>query len=496
MNIFTNITSFNADVHTPVELYMSLRNHYRKTCLLESNDYHSRSDSKSFIGLDPIVEIKLENNKIIITGEIRNEIIKLNTNESASVQIQAVFDSFKFTESSPSYNGFFGRIGFEFSLLSESHIEKVDSTIGLPDVHFFLFKNIIVIDHFRDNGSIISNSLSEEKSDSVLIDSLLSKRPFTDLPFEIIGEEKSDFTDAEFKALVEKTQGHCLRGDVFQLVVSNAFSQGFFGDDFQVYRQLRRLNPSPYLFYFDFEEYRLFGSSPEAQLIISDGKAEIHPIAGTVPKTGDNLIDDERIRFLVNDEKENAEHTMLVDLARNDLSKDCSEVKVETYKEVQHFSHVIHLVSKVTGKLRKVSPFPVLNSSFPAGTLSGTPKPKALELISKYERSTRDFYGGAIGIIGSKGNLNMAIVIRSLLSKNNVLHYRAGAGVVLNSISESETQEVHHKLRAVRTAISVANVGTVGSVGTVVPVGSVGIGHALSQHPQHPNNPNPSPTQK
>ena len=454
MNMYTNITSFNADVHTPVELYMSLRNHYRKTCLLESNDYHSRSDSKSFIGLEPIVEIKLEKTKIIISGECRNEILELNPNESAAVQIQSVFDSFKFDSNSPSYNGFFGRIGFEFSLLSENHIEKIDSTLGLPDVHFFLFKNIIVIDHFRDNGIVISNSLTEENPDPVLIDTLLSKRPFTDLPFEVIGEETSDFTDAEFKTLVEKTQEHCLRGDVFQLVVSNAFSQGFFGDDFQVYRQLRRLNPSPYLFYFDFEEYRLFGSSPEAQLIISDGKAEIHPIAGTVPKTGDSAVDDERIQFLVKDEKENAEHTMLVDLARNDLSKDCEYVKVETYKEVQHFSHVIHLVSKVTGELSEVSPFPVLNSSFPAGTLSGTPKPKALELIAKYEKSTRDYYGGALGIIGSNGDLNMAIVIRSLLSKNNVLHYRAGAGVVLNSISESEVQEVHHKLRAVRTAIS------------------------------------------
>lgn len=454
MNIYTQKSSFNADVHTPVELYMSLRNHYRKTCLLESNDYHSRSDSKSFIGLDPIVEIRVENNEIIVSSEYETKVIHLNVNQSAAEQIQKVLNSFTFESDSPSFNGFFGRIGFEFALLDENHITKKKSTLELPDIHFFLFKYVIVIDHFRDNGMVITNSFIKGNTDTVEIDMLLSKRPFTDLPFETIGEETSDFTDAEFKLLVEKSQAHCMRGDVFQLVVSNAFSQEFFGDDFQVYRQLRRLNPSPYLFYFDFEEYRLFGSSPEAQLIISEGKAEIHPIAGTVPKTGEILIDNERIQFLINDEKENAEHTMLVDLARNDLSKDCSIVRVETYKEVQHFSHVIHLVSKVTGQLQKVNPFPVLNSSFPAGTLSGTPKPKALELIANYEKSTRDFYGGAIGLIGANGDLNMAIVIRSILSKNNRLHYRAGAGVVLDSISESETQEVHHKLRAVKTAIN------------------------------------------
>jgi anthranilate synthase component 1 len=236
-------------------------------------------------------------------------------------------------------------------------------------------------------------------------------------------------------------------------VVSNAFEQSFFGDDFQVYRQLRRLNPSPYLFYFDFEDYRLFGSSPEAQLVIEKEFAEIHPIAGTIPRTGVKETDDLQLEFLLSDAKENAEHTMLVDLARNDLSRNCSEVNVANYKEVQHFSHVTHLVSKVIGKMDHKQNFKALCNSFPAGTLSGTPKPKALELIHQYENSTRDYYGGAIGIFTANDDLNMAIVIRSMLSKNNTLHYRAGAGVVINSIPDRETKEVHHKLRAVRTAI-------------------------------------------
>ena len=456
MKIFTKLTSFNSDVYTPVELYMSLRNTYRKTCLLESNDYHSRSNSKSFIGLEPIVEIKLENQFITITKNHQIEKITLNQNEPPSEQLQAILNSFEFQETPDAFNGFFGRIGFEFALLEENHIPKQNSSLGIPDFHFFLFKHVIVMDHFRDSGFIITNSFSEIKEEENEVKKLLLKQSFTELPFEKTGDEKQEFSDDEFSELVQKAKSHCQRGDVFQLVLSNSFSQPFFGDDFQVYRQLRRLNPSPYLFYFDFEEYRLFGSSPEAQLVIKNGQAEIHPIAGTVPRTSNFKINEENIHFLKNDIKENAEHTMLVDLARNDLSKDCTNVKVETYKEVQHFSHVIHLVSKVTGKLENQHQIPVLNSSFPAGTLSGTPKPKALELISKYENSTRDFYGGAIGMISNNGDLNMAIVIRSLLSKNNNLHYRAGAGVVLDSNNENETNEVHHKLKAIRKAIDLS----------------------------------------
>jgi len=456
MNIFTKRTSFNSDIYTPVELYMSLRNTYRKTCLLESNDYHSRSNSKSFIGLEPIIEIKLENQLIHIIKNEQIETFPLNQDESPSEQLQNILDSFHFQDGADPLNGFFGRIGFEFSLLEENHIIKKESSLGIPDFHFFLFKHVIVIDHFKDNGYIITNSFNEFLEEDSEIKKLLIKQPITELPFRKVGEEESSLTDDEFSELVDKAKGHCQRGDVFQLVLSNSFSQSFFGDDFQIYRQLRRLNPSPYLFYFDFETYRLFGSSPEAQLIIENRKAEIHPIAGTVPKVSDIKTNENNIHFLKNDVKENAEHTMLVDLARNDLSKNCTNVKVETYKEVQHFSHVIHLVSKVTGYLESQNPIPSLSNSFPAGTLSGTPKPKALELISKYEKTTRDFYGGAIGMIGLNGDLNMAIVIRSMLSKNNKLHYRAGAGVVLDSVKETETKEVHHKLKAIRQAIDMS----------------------------------------
>lgn len=450
MNIHSTSQAFNADIQTPVGLYMSLRNHYRKVCLLESNDYHSRQDSKSIIGCDPLLEITLEGTLLTIHGNGIHRLETLDETGNFAQQIQQILHEFTFEE--PKFNGFFGRIGFEFNLHDETHVQQFISDLDVPMIHLFVFRHILVIDHFTNTGKLIQNSLKPDFT-SQSLDQLIPKSGNTELPFEAVGEERAMYTDQEFSEIVKKSITHCRRGDVFQLVVSNAFEQPYFGDDFQVYRQLRRLNPSPYLFYFDFESYRLFGSSPEAQLVIKKGTAEIHPIAGTIPKTGDDTVDAENLSFLVKDEKENAEHTMLVDLARNDLSRDCKQVKVSTYKEVQHFSHVTHLVSKVTGNVKNNNSFETFCHSFPAGTLSGTPKPKALELIHTYEKQSRDFYGGSIGMIGADGDLNMAIVIRSFLSKDNVLHFRAGAGVVLDSDPERETQEVHHKLRALRTAI-------------------------------------------
>lgn len=450
MFIHSHLSQFSADIYTPVELYLSLRHHFRKACLLESNDYHSRQNSKSFIGCEPLVEMRLENDAFTIQLTDHREEIAINPQKSLAEQVQEILDRFQFEEKQ--FNGFFGRMNFEFNLKDETHIQKTAREGDLPNLHLFIFRYLIVIDHFTSDGYLLENSSSPLTETTEIYD-LFQKNSIVQLPFETVGEEIAHFSDSEFSELVQQGISHCERGDVFQLVLSNEFRQPFFGDDFQVYRELRRLNPSPYLFYFDFETYRLFGSSPEAQLLVNDGKAEIHPIAGTVPLTGNEEVDDNALQFLLADEKENAEHTMLVDLARNDLSRDCSQVVVEKYKEVQHFSHVTHLVSKVSGQLKEKNAFEALCHSFPAGTLSGTPKPKALELIQHYEGDNRNFYGGAIGILGASGDLNTAIVIRSILSQNSTLHYRAGAGIVLDSDPERETQEVHHKLRALRTAI-------------------------------------------
>jgi anthranilate synthase component I len=328
--------------------------------------------------------------------------------------------------------------------------------LTLPLARFTLFEYLIVIDHFRDQGTILSNTTTRtQKNESEFLE-LLRYNKASDLPFELTNEEKALISETDFLDLVSKAKEHITRGDVFQLVVSRPFEQAFFGDDFQVYRHLRRLNPSPYLFYLDMESYRLFGSSPETQIQLKNGVAEIHPIAGTVRKTGDLDLDKQLIQQLIHDEKENAEHTMLVDLARNDLSKYCSSVKIHSFKEVQHFSHVIHLVSKVTGNTTK-NALSLFNGTFPAGTLSGTPKPKALELLNRYEKNERGFYGGAVGFIHSNGDMNLAIIIRSALSSNNKLRYQAGAGIVLDSVPQNELDEVTNKLGAIRLAIQSAS---------------------------------------
>lgn len=253
---------------------------------------------------------------------------------------------------------------------------------------------------------------------------------------------------------MKKAKEHCFRGDVFQLVLSRRFFQNFKGDEFNVYRTLRSINPSPYLFFFDYGDFKIFGSSPEAQLIVQDGKAEIHPIAGTFKKTGDDKKDLISAKELAKDPKENSEHVMLVDLARNDLSRNGTNVVVEKNREIQFYSHVIHLVSKVTCKMKTTTnTFRVVADTFPAGTLSGAPKHKALQLIDKYEKIKRNFYGGAIGYMDFNGNFNHAIIIRSFLSLNNQLHYQAGAGIVADSIPESELQEVYNKLGALDKAL-------------------------------------------
>lgn len=452
MKIYSKRSGFNADLHTPVEIYLRVRNSYRKTCLMESNDFHSREDSKSFIGLDPLVELVQDTDTLLVktNTDINSYTIPLNQTSNA---IQGVFDKFQF-EDGTAFNGFFGRIGFEITGGEETG-NRTNQSSRLPILHLFLYRYVIVLDHFSNEGYLIENCLDGFFTNRSL-DQILDAHTGTQVPFELLGKENAQYSDDEFLQLVTKSMDHCKRGDVFQLVISNEFKQQYYGDDFEVYRALRRTSPSPYLFYFDFESYRLFGSSPEAQLIVNNGKCEIHPIAGTVPKTGVEATDNIQLDFLISDEKENAEHTMLVDLARNDLSRLCSNVQVERFKQVQHFSHVIHLVSKVTGELTESKNFSTLCSTFPAGTLSGTPKPKALELIHQMEARTRDYYGGAIGMITPNNALNMCIVIRSVMSMNNTLHYRAGAGVVIDSIPEREVQEVHHKLNSVRRAIAKA----------------------------------------
>ena len=354
-------------------------------------------------------------------------------------------------------NGLFGYMTYDMVQYLED-IQLFAPSVekrSIPDMQYYVYRYIIVVDHFREELYLFDHAPdSEEGGGLEYLEALLHNRSVATYHFTREGEEESNLTDAAYRNLVDKAKTHCRRGDVFQLVLSRSFSQGYTGDDFNVYRALRSVNPSPYLFYFDYGNFRLFGSSPEAQLVIRNAEASIHPIAGTFKRTGNDQADAGLAEKLKLDPKENAEHVMLVDLARNDLSRDCNEVAVEKFREIQYYSHVIHLVSKVSGKLKSGhDSLKLVASTFPAGTLSGAPKHMAMQLIDRYEPSLRGFYGGAIGIIGFNGDFNHAILIRSFLSKDKQLFYQAGAGIVESSSEENELQEVNNKLAALKRAI-------------------------------------------
>ncbi|AVR44009.1 anthranilate synthase component I [Christiangramia fulva] len=449
-----------ADTTTPVSIYLKLRDRYPNSLLLESSDYHASDNSFSYICCNPIASFKLENGEITETFPDGSK--KVSTpGEHASVPeaIQQFSSNFETDESPFKFinNGIFGYIAYDaVTYFEKVDIAKKEKDLDIPDIFYAVYQNIIAINHFKNEAYIFDHSYkNEDRIDE--IEQLLKVKNFASYNFTSEGTTTSNLTDHEYLNMVKMAKEHCHRGDVFQLVLSRRFSQRFKGDEFNVYRALRNVNPSPYLFYFDYGNFKIFGSSPEAQLIVQDGRAEIHPIAGTFKRTGNDEQDAELAKKLSADTKENSEHVMLVDLARNDLSRNGSEVKVETYREVQFFSHVIHLVSKVTAKIDKNAVTPqIVADTFPAGTLSGAPKPMALKLIEKIENVNRSAYGGAIGFMDFNGNFNHAIVIRSFVSKNHELHYQAGAGIVSESQPENELQEVYNKLGALTRALEIA----------------------------------------
>ena len=446
-----------ADTLTPVSAYLKLRDIFPNSILLESSDYDGRTNNYSYICCNPISTISIKNNDLKITYPDGKNIIKKNlNNDQVTREIESFSNKFNCKKYNYKFitNGLFGYIAHEaVSYFEKIKLNKKKKNLEIPDIYYAVYKNIIAISLFSHEAYIFSHNF---KNDDNLnqIEKILKTEKTTKYDFKIRGREFSNLTDKEFLDFVHKGKKHCYRGDVFQIVLSRRFSQGFTGDEFNVYRALRSINPSPYLFFFDYGNFKIFGSSPEAQLIIENKKAEIHPIAGTFKRTGDDKKDKETAIKLSKDPKENSEHVMLVDLARNDLSRNGTNVVVEKNREIQFFSHVIHLVSKVTGKINKNSKtFQVVADTFPAGTLSGAPKHKALELIDLYEKTARNFYGGAVGYMDFYGNFNHAIIIRSFLSKDKNLYYQAGAGIVSDSIPEKELQEVYNKLGALNKAL-------------------------------------------
>ena len=458
--LHTHYKQILADTITPVSIYLKIRDKFPNSLLLESNDYHSNANSFSYICCNPIGSIKVENEIITTTfpdGISTQKSIENQNNVVESIQEFASQFSTESTDFKFITNGLFGFTSYDAVRYFEKvNIEKKTTDLQIPDLYYAVYQNIIVINHFKNEAYIFCHSL-DNQNNITEIEQLIQSKNFASYSFSKEGGSVSNLSDDEFKTNVTLAKKHCLRGDVFQLVLSRRFTQGFKGDEFNVYRALRSINPSPYLFFFDYGNFKIMGSSPEAQLVINNRKAEIHPIAGTFKRTGNDEQDAILAKQLADDPKENSEHVMLVDLARNDLSRNGHSVAVEKHKEIQFFSHVIHLVSKVSGKLHeKASTMQVVADTFPAGTLSGAPKHKALQLIESIENTNRNFYGGAIGFMDFDGNFNHAIMIRTFLSKNHQLHYQAGAGITINSNEESETQEVYNKLGALNKALDLA----------------------------------------
>jgi anthranilate synthase component 1 len=447
-----------ADTNTPVSLFLKLRDYYVDPVLLESNDFKSREDCRSFLGLDAIATFEVQNGMICISGAAvdttEEEVVDLNSVPDALQRFIQQFDV-QYDDSQLSLNGLFGHCNFDGIQYFESlEFPREKRKIDLPDIRYSFYRFIISINHFKDEMVVLENLLPGQTSEIDRLLKFIRGNKYTTHQFKVQGEETSNLTDEQFRQMVTSGKHHCQVGDVFQIVFSRQFSQKFEGDDFNVYRVLRSINPSPYLFYFDYGSYRIFGSSPETQMQIDNGIARVNPIAGTYRRTGDSVDDALRAHDLAKDPKENAEHIMLVDLARNDLGRHASNITVKQLKDIQFFSHVIHLVSKVEGDLdESTNPIRVFGDTFPAGTLSGAPKYRAIELINAYENQNRSFYGGALGFIDLSGNMNQAIVIRSFLSMNNQLFYQAGAGIVVDSNEEKELQEVNNKLGALKKAL-------------------------------------------
>lgn len=461
IKIETTVKKMLADVYTPVGIYLRLRDRFRDTILLESTDHHAAENSYSFICINAVGGIEINDNTVEtkLPGAKAQQKALEGTIDVKSIlwdfmlRFEAAGEEPKLTRFA---QGLYGYFTFD----AVPHFENItfksnkDRSNKIPVARYRLYQYVIAINHYRDELLLLENKIMGLESEATELESLINNKDVPVFPFRKAGEQTSNMSDEDYRSMVEKGIRSCHRGDVFQIVLSRRFQQPFAGDEFNVYRALRNVNPSPYLFFFDYGDYKLMGSSPEAQLIIKDGKAIMHPIAGTFKRSGDDETDSQRADELMKDPKENAEHVMLVDLARNDLSTVCTNVGVSKYRDVQYYSHVIHLVSEVTGSVAAgTNPFAVLAKTFPAGTLSGAPKYKAMQLIDEYEPTGRSFYGGAIGFAGFDGTCNHAIMIRTLLCKDNTLFLQAGAGIVAASNPESELQEVNNKLNALQTAI-------------------------------------------
>lgn len=459
-NYHTHSRTLLGDLNTPVSVYLKVRDLFPQSALMESSDYHGSENNRSFIALCPLASMSVEHGKAVFRlpdGE-RSE-RELSDSHSLNEAMNDFMKRFCIRGEYSHYCGLYGYTSFNAVRYTEGIAVK-DSREDIndaPDLLYIIYKYIIVFNDYRHELLLLEMTGEEEESNLERIVKAIQDRNYTAYDFRAVGPVTSTLTDEEHKANIRRGIAHCLRGDVFQIVLSRRFEQAYVGDDFKLYRALRSINPSPYLFYFDFGGFRLLGSSPETHCRIEGRRAYIDPIAGTTKRTGRKDEDEAAARYLHDDPKENAEHVMLVDLARNDLARNCHDVRIEFFKEMQYYSHVIHLVSRVSGTLNEgADAVKAFLDTFPAGTLSGAPKVRAMQLISELEPHNRGAYGGCIGFIGLDGTINLAITIRTFVSRNGKLWFQAGGGIVAKSNEEYELQEVNNKLGALRKAIEMA----------------------------------------
>src|SRR5574344_1740640 len=459
-NYHTAAREILCDLNPPVSVYLRVRDAYPQSALMESSDYHDGSHSRSFICLHPIGSVSVEHGTGVMRFPDGKETRKtISKDYDTSCLINEFLGNFKVEGEHAEDCGLYGYTSFNAVRYFED-INVKDETQDqndAPDLLYILYKDYVAFNHFKNELTLIELLTEGEEDDLKQLEHDVNHRPYQQFEFHPVGCYQSTLTDDEHRENIRKGIQHCLRGDVFQIVLSRRFEQKYEGDDFKLYRALRSINPSPYLFYLDFGGFRIFGSSPETHCRIEGGKAYIDPIAGTTKRTGNAEQDKKNALYLQTDPKENAEHVMLVDLARNDLSRNCHDVKVDFYKDMQFYSHVIHLVSRVSGELKKdADPIKTFIETFPAGTLSGAPKVRAMQLISEYEPHNRGAYGGCVGSIGLTGELNQAIVIRTFISRNGELWFQAGSGIVAKSNDSYELEESNNKLGALVKAIHIA----------------------------------------
>lgn len=449
------LKEIEGDMLTPIMLYHQMQG--EKKFLLESSYKHEQSGRYSFLGVNPAAEYKAAGQE---TEQInhRTEVRQLSSGHSLHQLKEMLVNRGAEEQPFPFFGGGIGYIGYDVMFLDEYIGEPLTDELEMPDVHFMFYDTFIVYDHLLQKVTLAAVDLFGDRTEAEMEEALARLEENINQASQPQQAESletlmftSDVDKVQFSEMVEAAKQYIIRGDIFQVVLSQRLKASFGGNPFSLYRRLRTSNPSPYMFYIDFKEYTVLGASPESLIRINGREVTANPIAGTRPRGADANEDQALERELLNDEKEMAEHRMLVDLSRNDLGRVCEigSVHLSKYQKIEKYKHVMHIVSEVTGELKQeVHPLEALSACLPAGTVSGAPKIRAMQIINELESTKRGLYAGAVGYISSNGDLDLALAIRTMIVKDSQAYVQAGAGVVYDSVPEKEYEETMHKAKA------------------------------------------------